>query len=647
MSNSAKFGFAPVDRKVGRHHIAFFRGVILGMSIGDMADRYLESGMDIRVAKSTLTWIRDTLRQAALRRGKRRDAHLLRMRFTTTANSAVNSSLPSLEDFRAEIDPDGFFMEKEIIQSYLDAYPQAADVKGRKRQLLIDKQIAALKWIEPLIAVDPVRADWITAWFDKTIASRLALAKITTLDELMSHISARGFRWWVDVPRLGIKGAARIVSWLQGYESSLGVLPPHSLAPVRDLSPVLLNQSRPQCTEVVPLESFDVPSSLDGRNGSNRYPGLPRIDASNDYRAIFAWLDTKSGNPNTRRAYQKEAERILLWSVLERAKALSDLSVEDCGAYRDWLALLGRVDDSEWAYRIKQSTWIGERKVERYKSNWKPFDGALSSGSVKHALTIVGNLFEWLVRVQYCAFNPWGAVSRVSVAKIEEDAPDTEMMRAFSKGQWNYLMQYLTRLPETPSAMRLAFVLPFAQATGLRISEMVDATIGRMYAMPLSDDVGLRWMLKVYGKGGKWRAVPLTNTVCALLETYLVSRGLQGVFTENPKDTPLIAAESMNVPISASALSKSICALFKEVAASLVSAGKVTESKVFERATVHWLRHTCGSHLALTGVPVNIIQRLLGHASLQTTSIYTDTSDENLWRAVEMVNKETDYAHGV
>jgi len=34
-------------------------------------------------------------------------------------------------------------------------------------------------------------------------------------------------------------------------------------------------------------------------------------------------------------------------------------------------------------------------------------------------------------------------------------------------------------------------------------------------------------------------------------------------------------------------------------------------------------------------VPLNVIQRLLGHASLQTTSIYTDTSDENIWRAVE------------
>ena len=644
-NNSSKFGSTIIDRKIGRHHIAFFRGVILGMDIGEMSSRYLETGMDVRRAKSTLVWIQDTLRQAALRRGRRRDAHLLRMRITANTNSSAISACPSLEDYRAEIDPDGFFMEKEVIQSYLDAYPQAADTKGRKRQLLIDKQIAALKWVEPLITVEPVREDWVAAWFDKTISGRLILAGMTTIDELIGRITQRGYRWWVDVPRMGVKGAARIVAWLQGYESSLGALPQHLLAPVRSLSPTLLIQSRRQRTEVVPLDSFVVPADLDGRSGTNRYPGNPRIDAPNDYRAIIAWLDTKSGNQNTRRAYQKEAERILLWSVLERGKALSDLSVEDCAAYRDWLILLGRVEADDWPYRIEQSAWIGAKKVERYKKSWKPFDGSLSSGSVKHALTIIGNLFEWLVRVQYCSFNPWSAVSRATAENTSEDAPDIEMMRAFSRGQWNYLMQYLAELPDTPCTVRLRFILPFAHATGLRISEMVDATTGRLYAMPLSDGVGMRWMLKVYGKGGKWRAVPLSSVVIELLQSYLIYRGLNLDLAENPKDTPLIAAETSNSPITASALSKSIRAFFKESSLPLQSAGKMVESRVFECATVHWLRHTCGSHLALSGVPVNIIQRLLGHASLQTTSIYTDTSDENLWRAVEVADTGVEHAY--
>lgn len=75
---------------------------------------------------------------------------------------------------------------------------------------------------------------------------------------------------------------------------------------------------------------------------------------------------------------------------------------------------------------------------------------------------------------------------------------------------------------------------------------------------------------------------------------------------------------------------------FAEVAQELQAEGKFIDAKAFERSTVHWLRHTCGSHLVLSGVvPLNVVQRLLGHASLQTTSIFTDTSNESMWRTVE------------
>lgn len=634
-----------VERKIGRHHIAFFRAILMGLDMSEMSDRYLETGMDLRRAKTTLVWIQDTLRQAALRHGKRRDAHLLRMRVAASSSTIENATIPSLDEYRAEFDPDGFFLEKELIQSYLDAHPQALDTRHKKRQRLIDRQVAALKWIEPLITAEPVRDDWVAAWFDTTISNRLNLAGIPTIGCLVDRIAERGYRWWVGVPRLGIKGAARIVAWLQGYESSLGALPLQSIAPSRSLSSGLIAQTRKQQTDVVPLESFIVPSDLDGRSGSNRHPGVSRIDAPDDYRAVFAWLATKSGNQNTQRAYQKEAERILLWAILERGKAMSDLTVEDCASYRDWLSMIGRTEPSDWPFRVAQSEWIGAKKVGRHKQAWKPFDGALSASSVRHALAIIGNLFEWLVRVQYCSFNPWSAVAKSLAAHGTESDPDVEFTRAFSVGQWNYLMDRLFELQMTLYSTRLRFALPFSHATGLRLSELVDATIGRMYTMPLSDGLGVRWMLKVYGKGGKWRTVPLPGTVILMLQEYLVYRGLSSDIMSNPAETPLIAGVASNRPLTTSALAKSIRLFFGDIAQSLKDDDSCVEAKAFERATVHWLRHTCGSHLALAGVPVNVIQRLLGHASLQTTSIYTDTSDENLWREVEGTRLVVGNAH--
>src|SRR4030067_523624 len=102
-----------VERKIGRHHIAFFRAILMGMDIGEMADKYLETGMDLRRAKTTLVWIRDTLRQAALRNGKHREAHLIRLRIAIHGTTDTRAPAPSLEDFRADFDPSGFYTEKE------------------------------------------------------------------------------------------------------------------------------------------------------------------------------------------------------------------------------------------------------------------------------------------------------------------------------------------------------------------------------------------------------------------------------------------------------------------------------------------------------------------------------------------------------
>lgn len=43
-----------VERKFGRHHIAFFRAILLGIEMSKMSDRHLETGLDLRRAKATL-----------------------------------------------------------------------------------------------------------------------------------------------------------------------------------------------------------------------------------------------------------------------------------------------------------------------------------------------------------------------------------------------------------------------------------------------------------------------------------------------------------------------------------------------------------------------------------------------------------------
>lgn len=180
------------DRRIGRHHVAFYRGWLQGLDLKSLADRYLETGLDLRLAKATLAWLRDTLSQAALRQGRRGEARLLRLHLAT----------------------------------------------GQA----------------PTIPTEPVPSDPVSAWFDKPVADRMVLAGIPTIGALLDRIRNRGYRWWITVPKLGEKGAARIVAWLRGYESSLGPLPDHATAPVRSLPAPMLVQARRHETAIVPMD---------------------------------------------------------------------------------------------------------------------------------------------------------------------------------------------------------------------------------------------------------------------------------------------------------------------------------------------------------------------------------------------------------
>ncbi|MDP2828681.1 MAG: phage integrase family protein [Sulfuricellaceae bacterium] len=87
---------------------------------------------------------------------------------------------------------EAYSREADLIRQYLDTYPQAANRKAWHRQRLLDRQLAALIWIERLLATDPVADDPVSAWFDQPVAERLALADIPTIGALLERIRDRG-----------------------------------------------------------------------------------------------------------------------------------------------------------------------------------------------------------------------------------------------------------------------------------------------------------------------------------------------------------------------------------------------------------------------------------------------------------------------
>ncbi|MDF1482162.1 tyrosine-type recombinase/integrase [Extensimonas soli] len=657
------------ERKIGRHHLAFYRGWLQGLDLGELADRYLEDGIDLRVAKSTLRWLQDALSQAALRNGRFGEARLLRISLRHVLNGSVADPgvdgaaatvlPPSIDEFREENDPDGFYSEAELIRLYVEAFPQLIDKKAQRRRRLIDKQLEALRWIENLVTTTPTLDDWVVAWFHKKVADRLLIAKIYTMRDLLDRMRSKGYRWWADVPRLGEKGAERIVTWLKGYEESLGPVPVHATLPPRQVNSLSVIQTRRVSHGIAPMECLDIESMVSDHSIVERNDSGSLIQVRDDREAILQWIESKSGSPHTARSYRKEGERFLLWSLLELGKLLHAVNVDDCVAYRNWLGMLGRTPEHEWPFKISQSDWIGKRNTPRSDENWRPFDGPLSIGSVKQALVILRGMFFWFVQVRYLAFNPWDVVNKKPVRSFSNgvqdqadgrdvggnDIEDVELSRVLSTSQWNFVLEYVSQMPSSPARERFSFLLLFAYSTGLRLSELVDARIGRLYSKPLPGQLGQRWMLKVLGKGGKVRAVPMSDEVMAALQSYLLSRGLPGALSENDGSTPLISKLTANERLSESALYKILRSLFLQVAEALRAQGLQEDAGSMQKASTHWIRHSRGSHLGLAGVAPSLIQQLLGHSSLATTGIYTQSNEESLYLALAAMDKKSVNAH--
>ena len=612
--------------RVSADDFAVLRAVLQGMSLRDAAARYWPPELSLPEAKRRYEGLRVALLAAARRAGHFGDARALSLDMAAlpAARAIAGPPRPSFEDFVARIDPDGFYSEAEALELYAQQYPPD-DGDRRRAQLarLRDRQRRALTLLEPVLVQRPAAGDPLDTWIDPRVAARLAACEIRTPAELVAAINRGGLTWYRRIPGVGRIAADKLVKWLQANEPSIGArIEPAALIPRAQLIEAV-RTARPVLA-VVPMEKLALPAALDGHDGSNRAPDACQIGAVNDLAAIEAWLAARAaGSPHTERAYRKEAERLLLWAVFARKRAMSSLNVDDAIAYRDFLFS-----------PTPRETWVGPSSAPRFSPQWRPFTGPLSARSVGHALTVVRGMFDWLVAMRYLAFNPFVAVPAVRTVDPAAADPTLRLStdRYLSGAQWRMLREYLDDLAVDEAGIRARFAITFAYTTGLRASELVAATTGRLRVRVTADDPSQQAesalprdvALRVVGKGGKVRDVPIAPELESLLDEYLNTRHLPG-WQQCNSDTPIISAlyePAPGRPISTSSLYRMLRARFDEVARSLSSQRQQDDSRAFERASTHWLRHTFGRHALADGASLNVVQVVLGHSSLQTTTVY-------------------------
>ncbi len=164
------------------------------------------------------------------------------------------------------------------------------------------------------------------------------------------------------------------------------------------------------------------------------------------------------------------------------------------------------------------------------------------------------------------------------------------------------------------AGLRLGCMVELLYASGLRISELC--------ALPLAALIRDPAFLIVKGKGGKERLAPLNAPARAAVKAYLAVRPqfLPAGDKANPWLFPSRGRAGARTP-------RRFAQLLDEAA---VQAG-VDPAKV----SPHGLRHAFATHLLEGGADLRTVQKLLGHADIATTQIYTHVAGDRLRAVVE------------
>ena len=341
-----------------------------------------------------------------------------------------------------------------------------------KRSQLSRKVFQAIDYLRNAMVPEPLVTDDIGKWLPERTCRSLQAHGIWTLADLTVRVPRRRM-WWTGIDGLGATGAKRVEAFFAEHPQLTERA--HALITVEPNS------------DIVPWEILQVPEDVDGSNGMFRAPRKTcALSADNDYQVVQAWLSLHE-SPATLRAYRKEAERLILWAVLERGVAMSSLTAEDAVAYR---AFLRRPSPAR--------RWIGSSQA-RTSPEWRPFTGPLSPRSVAYALSVLGAMYRWLMEQGYVLTNPLAGIKVRGAARTNA----METHHVFTEGEWGLIRMIANGLEwsygwTVPAAQRLRFVLDFAYATGLRISELVGVTLRSVHTDGHDD----HW-LHLVGKGNK------------------------------------------------------------------------------------------------------------------------------------------------
>jgi integrase/recombinase XerD len=215
----------------------------------------------------------------------------------------------------------------------------------------------------------------------------------------------------------------------------------------------------------------------------------------------------------------------------------------------------------------------------------------LAASSAGRAVVAVRGLHRFALREGLTDADP--------AREVRPPAPARRLPKAITVEQVEALLEAASG-GGTPLALRDRALLEVLYGTGARISEAVGLDVDDLEPGATT--------VRLDGKGGKQRVVPVGSFARAAVEAYTV------------RARPLLAAAGRGTP--ALFLNARGGRLSRQSAWAVLQAA-ATRAGLTVDVSPHTLRHSFATHLLDGGADVRVVQELLGHASVTTTQVYT------------------------
>lgn len=289
-------------------------------------------------------------------------------------------------------------------------------------------------------------------------------------------------------------------------------------------------------------------------------------------------------------------ERDYIVDFLDMMVAERGVSVNTVAAYRRDLEQLEE-------YTTKQLYEVNEADIKAFVS-WLNYNKHYAARSVARKISTLRDFYKFLYSEKIIKYNP---TAYITLPKAEKPLPKfltvTEMKKMIEEAQkiTDFRMQ------------RIAVMMELMYACGLRVSELVELSENA-----INYD---KKQIFIRGKGNKERIVPVAASAVSAVLTYLNFR------------TDFIRGNRKSIWLFPSKSSKSghitRSAFFKDLKKIALLAG-ISPTKV----SPHVLRHSFATHLLQGEADLRSVQKMLGHADITTTEIYTHIMSEELMEKV-------------